>query len=94
MNNFTIPNEIQFSENVLFQEIEGECVLLNMESEQYYGLNEVGSRFWQHLAEDGNTIKALNQLEAEFDVDKDTLYQDIANLIAEMKSQDLIIVKE
>jgi hypothetical protein len=36
------------SPEVLVQELEGEAVLLNLASERYFGLDDVGTRIWQH----------------------------------------------
>lgn len=94
MENLSLPAKIKPSENVLFQEISGEYVLLNMESEKYFGLDEVGARVWQILSEDENPAKVLQQLEAEYDVDPQTLRNDVAKLIEEMKAEDLVSVEE
>ena len=37
--------------NVLAQELGGEVVLVNLENETYYNLNQVSSRMWQLLTE-------------------------------------------
>ena len=40
---------IRISDNVLSQEVAGETVLLDLASESYFGLDEVGTRVWQML---------------------------------------------
>ncbi|MBE9211993.1 hypothetical protein IQ247_04575 [Plectonema cf. radiosum LEGE 06105] len=45
MNQVTsIINQISIPENVFAQEVNGEIVILNIDSETYYSLNPVGSR--------------------------------------------------
>ena len=39
----------QLSPDVLFQEVSGEMVLLDLNSEQYFGLDEIGARIWSLL---------------------------------------------
>jgi hypothetical protein len=85
-----LPKNIQISENVLFQQISGECVLLNMESEQYFGLDEVGARIWELLSEDGDTEKAIQKLLAEYEIDEVTLRKDVSNLLEELEGEQLI----
>ena len=80
--------------NVLFQELEGETVLLHMGTERYYGLNEVGTRFWQLLTEHGSTQAALNQMLMEFEVDEPTLRADLARLLSELAAARLVIVQD
>ena len=90
MENLSLPENIKTSENVLFQEINGEYVLLNMESEQYFGLDEVGARIWQLLSEEETSVQILEHLENEYEVDPQILRRDFVNLVEELKSEDLV----
>lgn len=58
----------------------------------YYGLDEVGSRLWQLLAEDGNPEAAVAQLLTEYDLDEARLRQDMSGLIDELREAKLITV--
>lgn len=40
------------SPEVLFQEVSGEIVLLDLASESYFGLDEIGARIWALLNEE------------------------------------------
>lgn len=93
MANLSLPKTVKVSDSVLFQQINNECVLLNMESEQYFGLDDVGARIWQILSEDGDTEKALTQLQSEYEVDGEILRQDLATLLTELESEKLITVE-
>lgn len=66
--------------------------MLNMESEQYFGLDAVGTRIWELLVEDGDTAKVLKQLEVEYEIDRGILTRDFANLLEAMKKECLITV--
>ena len=92
MTEISLPKKVQISDNVLFQQISGECVLLNMESEQYFGLDEVGARIWELLAEEEDTQKVLEQLLAEYEVDETTLKQDLSKLLSELETEKLITI--
>lgn len=94
MTNLSLPKHFKVSDHVLFQEIMGNYVLLNMESEKYFGLDEVGARVWQILADEENPSKVLEQLQAEYDVDPEILRKDLIKLIEEMRQENLIIVEE
>jgi len=93
MENITLPKTVKISNNVLFQQINNECVLLDMDSEQYYGLDDIGARMWQVLSENSETEKALTQLLTEYDIDEKTLRQDLLNLITELVNVKLISVE-
>lgn len=85
-----LPKQVALPEDVLFQEIENECVLLNMASEQYFGLDDVGARMWRLLVEHGDTQQVLTQLGLEYDADEPTLRHDLAAFIAKLQAAGLL----
>ncbi len=89
----SLPLRVRVSNHVLFQEIEGECVLLNMASEQYFGLDDVGTRFWQLLVEEGDPAKAVAQMQLVYDVDETTLRADLAKLLQQLSSEGLVTLE-
>lgn len=93
LNNMSLPRNVKISDQVLFQEIEGESVLLNLDNEQYFGLDEVGTRIWHLLSENGETRKTLNLLLDEYKVDKAKLENDLSDLIEDLRDQGLVMVE-
>ena len=47
--NFQSTDRFTISDEVLSQEVNGETELLDLESESYFGLNQVGTGIWQLL---------------------------------------------
>ena len=90
--NSTLPTQVEISPEALFQELEGETVLLNLQSERYYGLDDVGTRMWQLLAENGNVAAAFAQLLKEYDVDAARLEADLAVLIGRLAEAGLLTI--
>ena len=82
--------KITISEEALSQEVNGETVILDLQSESYFGLDEVGTRIWQLLQEHGETKKVFDVMLDEFDVDADTLASDMKNLIDHLVDKGLI----
>jgi hypothetical protein len=93
MKNTDLPRRVKVSEEVLFQEIEGEAVLLDLTNEQYFGLNKVGTRMWLLLSEEGEPTQVLTRLQREFKVDEETLKNDLSVLISELGQQGLISIE-
>jgi hypothetical protein len=52
-----LNKKITFADTVFAQEVDGEMVLLDMNSENYFGLDEVGTAIWQAMQDDGNLKK-------------------------------------
>ena len=85
-----LPDEVSISQEVLTQEIGGESVLLDLESEQYFGLNRVGTRIWQLLSEGMQLEDLVQQLLTEFDAPEDKLRSDIKSLMVDLLDSGLI----
>ena len=43
----TLASSVRISDDVRFQELQGEAVLLDLKSATYFGLDQVGTRIWQ-----------------------------------------------
>jgi hypothetical protein len=82
------------SPDVISQEVSGETVLLNMASEDYFGLDEVGTRIWQ-LIKQTNDLQAIYQtLLEEYDVSESRMHRDLDNLLAEISRLGLITLEQ
>ncbi len=80
--------------DVLTCELEGESVLLNLKSERYFGLDEVGSRMWKVLTTSESIQAAYQALLAEYAVDPEQLSRDLENFIEKLLGQGLIEVRD
>lgn len=85
-----MPVQLQIAEDVLFQTVADEAVLLNIADNHYYGLDDVATRMWQLLAEHGTEEAVIEAMLAEYDVDEATLHQDFAALVTELEQRGLI----
>ena len=79
--------------DVLVQTLpEGEAVLLHMGNEVYFGLDPVGARMWEALADTGDVQETASQLANEFEVDGDRLLADLLRLVTELIDAGLLEV--
>ena len=88
-----LPKRVVIPPDVLSRELDGEGVLLNLETERYYTLDDVGIRMWQLLAEHGDVETVVAQLLDEYNVEQATLRHDLADLIAGLVEANLITVE-
>lgn len=78
------------SSAVRFRLLDGEAVLLDLESGTYFGLNGVGARVWQ-LLEAGSTFDAtIDAIEREFDAPRATVERDVGELVAQLAARGLV----
>jgi hypothetical protein len=90
MSGFVLPSKINISNDVLFQNLDNEYVLLQTQTELYFGLDEVAARFWQLFSEGLSTQTVIEKVLTEYDVDKNTLQVDLAALLQKLESAQLI----
>ena len=84
------PSHVTIPEEVLFQELDGEAVLLDLAGESYFRLNEAGLRVWQLLTENGDPELAFCRLLEEFEVDRQTLRDDMEKLLSQLLEEGLL----
>ena len=78
------------SDEVICQVLEDESVLLDLASENYLGLDEVGTRIWQ-LIDDGETMRSVvATMLDEYDTNEDTLVADLDAFLNDLQVQGLI----
>ncbi len=94
MNEISLPGKVRVSTDVLLQEIEGESVLLDLNSEFYFGLNKVGTRIWQLLSEETSVENVLTKLKGEYGVDEQLLAKDLSNILNALSENGLVEVLE
>jgi hypothetical protein len=85
---------VEIPESVLTREIDGELVLLDLRSETYFGLDDVGTRFWAALAQHATLPEARRALLEEFDVEPARLERDLARLLGELEAHGLVALRE
>src|SRR5215475_10489895 len=80
------------TDDTLINVIEGESVLLNLKSESYFGLDQVGTRMWTLLTTSDSIQSAFEALLDEYDVGADKLRMDMQDLIEKLIANGLMEV--
>lgn len=78
--------------HVLIRFLDRESVLLNLETEQYFGLDETGTRMWQLVTGSASIDAAYQELLAEFDVEPELLRSHLAELLGRLVESGLLQV--
>lgn len=76
--------------DVVFRELGGEMVLLNLKSGVYYGLNETGTQMWSLLVELKDPGRVVDALEREYAADRAQLEGDLRALLGTLRAKGLI----
>jgi hypothetical protein len=81
---------LRIADDVVFRDLAGESVLLNLSTGTYFGLDAVGTRLWHLLKEQGSAAAAIATLQSEYDVDEQQLRQDVEALISRLLAKGLL----
>ena len=66
--------------------------MLNLETEQYFGLDETGTRMWQLLVGSPSIDAAYRELLVEFDVEPELLRSNLMELLSRLVDSGLLQV--
>jgi len=88
-----LSSTISISKEVLSQEVSGETVLLDLQSESYFGLDAVGTRIWQLLQEENHLQQLFDTMLEEYDVDEKQLEKDLNELLDKLIDEGLITIE-
>ncbi len=79
------------AEQVVFEVVDGEAVLLDLDSGTYFKLNGVGARTWQLLEAGPRSLSELAEvLVQEFEVTPEVLVGDLEVLLSELSDAGLV----
>ena len=84
-----LDSTVAASDDAVVREMDGESVLLNLETGMYFGLDEVGTRVWRLAADDGSLRAIRERLLEEYDADAATIERDLLALAVALVSKGL-----
>ena len=87
----SFSDRVTVPDDVLISHLQEESVILNLDSERYYGLDDVGTRFLSVLTTSDSIETAYARLRDEYDVDPQVLRADLLALIEKLIDQGLLI---
>lgn len=85
---------LKASPHVHARPFDDELVLLDLEGGSYYGLDEIGARFWAGLSEGRSPREVAESLNGLYRVDPETLLNDLVALADQLLEKGLVVVDE
>jgi hypothetical protein len=86
----TFADRAAVPKHVLVRHLDGESVLLNLETERYFGLDATGTRMWQLVTTMPTVDAAYGKLLEEFEVEPELLRNDLAELLGRLVENGLL----
>ena len=89
----SLESRVRIPKDILFKDLSGETVLLNLHTGVYFGLDPIGSRIWQLLQARHRLADILATLLQEFDVSEAQGRDDLVELVESLQNHGLIQVE-
>lgn len=85
-----LPSSLKPSADAMARTVGDEAVILDLASGRYFGLDPVGARFWQLIAQGRTLDQAEAVLLEEYEVQAPQLRQDLEALAAQLLAEGLL----
>jgi hypothetical protein len=89
----SFEDRVEMPFHVLVRFLNKESVLLNLETERYFGLDETGTRMWQLVTASPNIDAAYRELQNEFDVEAEVLRLHLTELLGRLVENGLLQIQ-
>ena len=90
----SIGKTVKVLPEVLSREVSGETVLLDLNSEIYFGLDDIGTRIWQLIQEHSDLDKVYDIMLEEYAVNAEQLEKDLNELTEKLAEAGLIEISD
>ncbi len=88
----SLASTIRINDDVLFNDLQGEIVILSPKTGVYFGLDPVGTRAWQLIQYHGRLGAVRDAMLKEYEVSAERLWEDLQDLITRMVDNGLVEV--
>ena len=85
---------MRLAEDVLMQKVGDDAILLNLNTENYFALDEIGTRIIDTLQESDSVTQAVQKLVEIYEVDEGKLTTDAIRLVEECKEHGLLQITQ
>jgi len=87
-----LPTGLQISADIIHQPVQDEVVLLNLKTQQYFSLDDVGARMWNLLVEHNDVAVVSEILVKEYQVEPGRLRADLQSLVGELAEAGIVLI--
>ena len=87
---FTAASRVVLSDEQVYTTLGGEAVILGLRDGVYYGLDAVGARVWELIAEPRRVADLVSTIVSEFDVTVEQCERDLIALLDDLAARSLV----
>jgi len=86
----SVGGSVEIGDSVLYQTVGDEIVLLDMSTQEYFGLDSIGANVWHLILEHRDLAAVAKRLAGIYAVDEQTARGDIEPLISDLLAAKLL----
>ncbi|MBN1892590.1 MAG: lasso peptide biosynthesis PqqD family chaperone [Clostridiales bacterium] len=90
MGKINLESTVSRTGSIVTADMDGETVMMHVESGNYFGLGEVGSTIWALTEEPIGVREIINQLTESYDVERDRCEVETLDFLNEMNTLGMI----
>lgn len=76
--------------HTVFREIDGQAIALNLDTGQYYTMNELGTRIWTLFQQEDSLAGIVKAIESEYDVTHEQAEADLESFLKDLRQNGLV----
>jgi hypothetical protein len=88
----SLASTVRIKDDILFNDLQGEIVILSPKSGVYFGLDPVGTRAWQLIQHHGCLGAVKDAMVKEYEVSAERLWEDLQDLVSSLLHNGLVEV--
>ena len=88
--NMNLSDKVVILPQVMAREVGDETVILDLANGTYYGLDPVGARIWQLMAEGQPLTQVCELMLADFEVTREVIEHDVLALVQTLLERQLV----
>jgi hypothetical protein len=89
---FSFTDKVTIPSHVLVRILDKESVLLNIQTEHYFGLDAMGTRMWKAVTAAANIENGFQQLLEGSFVESEQLREDLTELLEKLAQKGLVTI--
>ncbi len=89
----SLETKITIPETLLLQKVDEETILLDINTQEYFSLNELGGIIWELLSKNNNLKEVKDELLVTYDINEKQIIDDILNFISALIKKGLIEIE-
>ncbi len=93
MSKINAGSQVERTQSQVSTELDGEMVVLQLESGHYFSLNEVGALVWSSLTEPRSVAQLCQLIGDEYEVDEVTCGRDLVALLESLRAEGLVRIR-